>query len=76
MNPEETYNKPFIELIDKSREEQDKDFEQIKEYANPNCKKCLGTGKEYWITELQMYKVCKCVEKNIKIAKELTGRAN
>jgi hypothetical protein len=56
--------------IDKTKEEQEKDFEIIKEYASPNCKYCLGTGKEYWITELKMYKPCECVHKNIKRLRE------
>jgi len=56
--------------MEKSRELQDKDFEQIGTYASPNCKKCLGTGKEYWLVELKQYKPCECVLKNIRILRE------
>ena len=61
---------PRIDYINKSREEQDKELEIIKDYANKNCKHCLGTGKEYWITELKQYKICDCVLKNIKILED------
>ena len=60
-----------IQRINKSREEQDRDFrEAIGHYANPKCKYCLGTGKEYWLVALGQYKVCECVLENIKTIKE------
>ena len=59
-----------IKGIDKTRKEQEKDFEQIRFYADPNCKDCYGTGKEAWLVELNQYKVCHCVLKNIKILRE------
>ena len=66
MDSELIYDKPFIELIGKSREEQDRDFrEYIEPYATPGCKYCHGTGKEHWITELEQYKPCDCVLRNI-----------
>ena len=59
-----------IDFINKSREEQNKDFEQIRFYASKNCRHCLGTGKESWIVDLKQYKVCRCVLKNIKALRE------
>jgi len=56
--------------MEKTREQQEEDFKIIKHYANPKCKYCLGTGKEYWLMNLNQYKPCECVLKNIKIIRE------
>lgn len=57
-----------------NKEQQEKDFEQIKAYANPNCKHCYGTGKLHWFVEIQHYQVCPCVEKNIELARMIMQR--
>ena len=59
-----------IQRINKSREQQEKDFLEIRSFADPKCKYCLGTGKEYWIVDLSQYKVCECVIENIRILRE------
>jgi hypothetical protein len=60
-----------VQKIEKSREEQDKEFhETIGQFASPNCKYCHGTGKEYWIMELQQYKPCDCVLRNVRTLRE------
>ena len=60
-----------VEKIEKSREEQEREFhEVIGHYADKNCKHCFGTGKEHWIVELEQYKVCDCVMKNISILRD------
>lgn len=77
ITPEESFNKPFVEFLNKSKEEQEKEFaEYISHYATKNCKYCHGTGKEYWLFELEQYKVCGCVLKNIRIEQELIERRN
>lgn len=61
----------MIDKINKSREEQDKEFrENVAPYADPNCKYCYGTGKEHWIVFLEQYKPCECVFENIRILRE------
>ena len=67
---ESAYNKPFIELVGKTRAEQEEDFRQIAAYADPDCKYCYGTAKEAWLVDLDQYKVCECVLENIRILRE------
>ena len=61
----------MIEKINKSREEQERDFKEvISHYADPNCKYCLGTGKEYWLVDLAQFKPCECVLENVRTIRE------
>jgi hypothetical protein len=65
----------MIERINKNRDEQNKEFEEVfRLYANPNCKYCLGTGKEYWIVDLSQYKICECVLRNVEIERVINER--
>lgn len=53
--------------MNKTRAEQDKEFrDYFSHYADSGCKICGGTGKDGWITELKMYKLCLCVMENVR----------
>lgn len=56
--------------LKKSREEQDKDFEIIKQWANPLCHLCFGRGHRGWSVELLQYIPCGCVSERILQEKE------
>ena len=52
--------------LEKSREEQDKDFLlYFSHFADKDCKICYGTGKRSWHVELKQYIPCECVMINI-----------
>lgn len=60
-------------LIDKTKEEQATELKEMAEIAKSvlqkkyDCKKCNGTGKDYWDVELSFYKPCDCILKAKRI---------
>ena len=58
-----------IEKVPKTREEQEKDFEIISQWANPGCQVCLGKGYSGYHIQLQQLLPCSCVYKNIDKAR-------
>jgi len=60
-------------LIDKTREMQEAELKEMAEIAKKilsrtyDCKKCNGTGKDYWDVDLGFYKPCDCVIKAARI---------
>ena len=72
----------MIDVIDKSREDQDIEFRTfIEPYATINCKECYGTGKAGWIKYLgdikvDQYQVCTCVTNNIQKIRDAEEKPN
>lgn len=56
-------------LIEKTREDQEAELREMAEISKIvlqqkyDCKKCNGTGKDYWDVDLQFYKPCDCILK-------------
>ncbi len=72
----------MIDVIDKSREDQDIEFQMfIEPYATINCKECHGTGKAGWIEylgdiKMSQYQVCVCVTNNIQKIRDAEEKPN
>lgn len=60
-------------LVDKTKEEQAAELKEMAKIAKTvlqkkyDCKKCNGTGRDYWDFELGFYKPCDCVLKAEKL---------
>ncbi len=56
-------------LVDKTREMQESELKEMAEIAKTvlqkkyDCKKCNGTGRDYWDVDLGFYKPCDCILK-------------
>lgn len=68
-------------LVDKTKEEQAAELKEMAEIAKTvsqkkyDCKKCNGTGRDYWDVELGFHKLCDCILKAEKLI-QLQNSAN
>lgn len=58
------------EEIEAIKKEQLEDFEEIKKWANADCKQCFGRAYKAWNESELRYVVCDCVLDNIQKAQE------
>lgn len=62
--------------FNKNKEEQLKDFEIIKKFANKNCQLCFGSARQGFSTEYKRYVPCICVLRNLEKIGEQEHREN